>query len=283
MTLFEQANKCKTQQVHVSMPACVACRQHEPQTMAPLLNTLISRIVLGETKKNKKGELPRPSSIAFSEGDFPGSYHQLLHSATHSPVRGTSAVSSPSGGKSLQPATSSSGQLQASPPPAASADTGSKQQTSLSDSLQDKSEGESQQASTSGPDANHAKHANAASHPGLAQSNSQHHEEDQSRQLPGSSELDGQKEPGNRSVGQANGSRSSEEHFAQSRGAQVLQHHREAADVNTEPRELSNGDNNSGTRSAGMEQKETQHGSDNNEQEIVEAETLLGNRDDLTG
>ena len=56
--------------------------------MAPLLNTLISRIVFGETKK-KKGDMPRPSSMAFSEGDFPGSYQRQL-SATNSPVKATS-------------------------------------------------------------------------------------------------------------------------------------------------------------------------------------------------
>lgn len=41
--------------------------------MAPLLNTLISRIVLGQTKKSQP-DLPRPASITFSEGDFPGGH-----------------------------------------------------------------------------------------------------------------------------------------------------------------------------------------------------------------
>ena len=43
--------------------------------MAPLLNTLISRIVLGQTKKSRP-DLPRPASITFSEGDFPGGHQQ---------------------------------------------------------------------------------------------------------------------------------------------------------------------------------------------------------------
>lgn len=41
--------------------------------MAPLLNTLISRIVLGQTKRSRP-DLPRPPSITFSEGDFPGGH-----------------------------------------------------------------------------------------------------------------------------------------------------------------------------------------------------------------
>ena len=40
--------------------------------MAPFLNTLISRIVFGETRKSRP-DIPRPPSIVFSEGDFPGS------------------------------------------------------------------------------------------------------------------------------------------------------------------------------------------------------------------
>ena len=69
------------------------CRQHEPDTMAPLLNTLISRIVLGQTKKSQP-YLPRPASITFSEGDFPGGHPQYegypsqSSSLGHSPMRG---------------------------------------------------------------------------------------------------------------------------------------------------------------------------------------------------
>ena len=51
-------------------------RQHEPDTMAPLLNTLITRIVFGQTKKPGP-DLPRPASITFSEGDFPGGHQQF--------------------------------------------------------------------------------------------------------------------------------------------------------------------------------------------------------------
>ncbi|KAL3149606.1 hypothetical protein ABBQ32_002375 [Trebouxia sp. C0010 RCD-2024] len=69
-------------------------RQHEPDTMAPLLNTLISRIVFGQTTK-RRPELPRPASITFSEGDFPGghqqwgSYPSQLASLGNSPTQGT--------------------------------------------------------------------------------------------------------------------------------------------------------------------------------------------------
>ena len=61
--------------------------------MAPLLNTLISRIVLGQTKKRRPG-LPRPASITFSEGDFPGGHQQYgdypsqSSSLGNSPMRG---------------------------------------------------------------------------------------------------------------------------------------------------------------------------------------------------
>lgn len=50
-------------------------RQHEPDTMAPLLNTLIGRIVFGQTK-SRRTDLSRPASFAFSEGDFPGGHQQ---------------------------------------------------------------------------------------------------------------------------------------------------------------------------------------------------------------
>ena len=61
--------------------------------MAPLLNTLISRIVLGQTKKSRP-DLPRPASITFSEGDFPGGhqhyggYPSQSSSLGNSPMRG---------------------------------------------------------------------------------------------------------------------------------------------------------------------------------------------------
>ena len=59
--------------------------------MAPMLNTLISRIVFGQMKKSRP-DLPRPASITFSEGDFPGGHHggypsQPL-SVSNSPARG---------------------------------------------------------------------------------------------------------------------------------------------------------------------------------------------------
>lgn len=61
--------------------------------MAPLLNTLISRIVLGQTKKSRP-DLPRPASITFSEGDFPGGHQQYggytsqPSSLGNSPIKG---------------------------------------------------------------------------------------------------------------------------------------------------------------------------------------------------
>lgn len=85
--------------------------------MAPLLNTLISRIVFGETKK-KRGDLPRPASLAFSEGDFPGGLHHALSSAAISPAPGSSqqpsAVNSPLHA-SLQGPSAPAGQFQPSP------------------------------------------------------------------------------------------------------------------------------------------------------------------------
>jgi hypothetical protein len=86
------------------------CRQHEPETMAPLLNTLISRIVFGETKK-RRPDLPRPASITFSEGDFPwGSSHQYEDYSTqpssqgNSPSRALASLgSSPEKGTMEQP------------------------------------------------------------------------------------------------------------------------------------------------------------------------------------
>ncbi|KAA6418414.1 MAG: hypothetical protein FRX49_11574 [Trebouxia sp. A1-2] len=81
-------------------------RQHEPETMAPLLNTLISRVVFGETKK-RRPDLPRPASIAFSEGDFPGSlypYSTQPSSQGNSPSKGLASLgSSPDKGTMAQP------------------------------------------------------------------------------------------------------------------------------------------------------------------------------------
>ncbi|DBA88737.1 hypothetical protein WJX77_009059 [Trebouxia sp. C0004] len=85
-------------------------RQHEPETMAPLLNTLISRIVLGETKKQRP-DLPRPASITFSEGDFPGGsahhyedYSTQPSSQGNSPSKGLASLgSSPDKGTMAQP------------------------------------------------------------------------------------------------------------------------------------------------------------------------------------
>lgn len=75
----------------------MVCRQHEPDTMAPMLNTLISRIVFGQTKKSRP-DLPRPASITFSEGDFPGGHQEFEGSSTQaSPL-----ANSPT--KSLAPA-----------------------------------------------------------------------------------------------------------------------------------------------------------------------------------
>lgn len=78
--------------------------------MAPLLNTLISRIVFGETKK-RRPDLPRPASITFSEGDFPwGSSHHYEDYSTqpsspgNSPSRGLASLgSSPDKGTTVQP------------------------------------------------------------------------------------------------------------------------------------------------------------------------------------
>ncbi len=86
------------------------CRQHEPETMAPLLNTLISRIVFGETKK-RRPDLPRPASITFSEGDFPGGslhhyedYSTQPSSQGNSPSKGLASLgSSPDKGTMAQP------------------------------------------------------------------------------------------------------------------------------------------------------------------------------------
>ena len=75
----------------------MVCRQHEPDTMAPMLNTLISRIVFGQTKKSRP-DLPRPPSITFSEGDFPGGHQEFEGSSTHA----SSLANSPT--KALAPA-----------------------------------------------------------------------------------------------------------------------------------------------------------------------------------
>ncbi|KAK9805247.1 hypothetical protein WJX72_008453 [[Myrmecia] bisecta] len=48
-------------------------REHEPHTMAPFLNTIISRIVFGQTKRDRP-RMPRPSSIYFSQSDLPGGF-----------------------------------------------------------------------------------------------------------------------------------------------------------------------------------------------------------------
>lgn len=67
--------------------------------MAPFLNTLISRIVFGQTTK-KRPDLPRPPSITFSEGDFPGghqqwgSYPSQLASLGNSPTQGRPGAAS---------------------------------------------------------------------------------------------------------------------------------------------------------------------------------------------
>ncbi len=52
-------------------------REHEPATMAPFLNTLISRIVFGQTKRDRPA-MPRPSSIYFSHSDLPVGHARLL-------------------------------------------------------------------------------------------------------------------------------------------------------------------------------------------------------------
>ena len=83
--------------------------------MAPLLNTLISRIVFGETKK-RRPDLPRPASITFSEGDFPwgsshhyGDYSTKPSSQGNSPSRGFASLgSSPEKGTIEQPQAESS-------------------------------------------------------------------------------------------------------------------------------------------------------------------------------
>lgn len=82
--------------------------------MAPLLNTLISRIVLGQTNKSRP-DLPRPASIVFSEGDFPGGHQQYggytsqSSSLDNSPTRGASEAgllgNSLAHGSSSQPLT----------------------------------------------------------------------------------------------------------------------------------------------------------------------------------
>lgn len=84
--------------------------------MAPLLNTLISRIVFLKTKK-RQPDLPRPASFTFSEGDFPGG-HQLYEgystqasSLGSSPIKAEPPVSSssPEKGYSAQPSVSGNG------------------------------------------------------------------------------------------------------------------------------------------------------------------------------
>ncbi|DBB08784.1 TPA: hypothetical protein ACH3X3_007446 [Trebouxia sp. C0006] len=90
-------------------------RQHEPETMAPLLNTLITRIVMGQTKK-RRPDLPRPASITFSDGDFPwGSSHHYEDYSTqpcsqgNSPSRDLASLgSSPDKGSMAQPQAESS-------------------------------------------------------------------------------------------------------------------------------------------------------------------------------
>ena len=83
--------------------------------MAPLLNTLITRIVMGQTKK-RRPDLPRPASITFSDGDFPwGSSHHYEDYSTqpcsqgNSPSRDLASLgSSPDKGSMAQPQAESS-------------------------------------------------------------------------------------------------------------------------------------------------------------------------------
>lgn len=233
--------------------------------MAPLLNTLISRIVFGETKK-KNGDLPRPASIAFSEGDFPGSYHRMV-SAPHSPARGTSAVNSPLKGASLQ-SVASPGQLQSSPP-VASVNANSNKHVASYSTAQDDSSAAEQQASTSGANGFRTQHREAAPRPEDA-SNHVH----QSQQLPSnSSEGSTYAQP---KTSSAIAPTQDQAVSATSSNDQTEHYKPKCMSSNTDPHiHVSNEGSNS-------ERAQEQNAGADSEQEAVEAETMLSSRGDLT-
>ena len=232
--------------------------------MAPLLNTLISRIVFGETKK-KKGDLPRPSSIAFSEGDFPGSYHQQCHSAVNSPGRGSSP----------QHLHSISGPFQTSPPPPASSQSaldGNGQQPSSGTTAEDMLDDQAQQLSaTAGADVRDSEQSHAAVQSETTHDSRGHHAESQAQRLP---------------LGSSTGN--SEQGIDSSAGP----HHLDSSQGNRADSGLSevrNGDDaatygsqtGGGLKAEGGEPEVLQDDGVISEQGVIEAETMVSSRDDL--
>lgn len=237
-----------------------AFRQHEPQTMAPLLNTLISRIVFGETKK-KKGDMPRPSSMAFSEGDFPGSYQRQL-SATNSPVKGTSQ----------QP--QSAALFRASPPPATSAPQDNRQEQSSDSDPQTTHEDHMQQAASSyTAEVKEIPPMHATSQHDRALDTSSRHGEDRSPQPPSNGQPHASTAVHESASVEQKDSNPSERASAESSVSQ-------ASAVNAS----SDAEQSTDTLASNIGDSKTQESVEDSgvsEQVAVEAETLVTSRDDL--
>ena len=238
-----------------------AFRQHDPHTMAPLLNTLISRIVFGETKK-KKGDMPRPSSMAFSEGDFPGSYQRQL-SATNSPVKGTSQ----------QP--QSAGLFQASPPPATSAPQDNRQEQPSTGDPQTKHEDHMKQAASSDTaEVKEMQPMHATSLHDRALDTSSRHGEDRSpHQPPSNGQPHASTAVHERASVEQKDSNPSERASAETSVSQT-------SAVNAS----SDAEKSTDTLASNIGDSKTQQSVEDSgvsEQEAVEAETLVSSRDDL--
>ena len=232
--------------------------------MAPLLNTLISRIVFGETKK-KKGDLPRPSSIAFSEGDFPGSYHQHSYSAVNSPGQGTSPQHLHS---TLRP-------FQTSPPPPASSHSavgGNGQQPSSGTTAEVMPDDGAQQLSAAaGAVVRDSEPIHGAVQSETKPDSSGHHAESQARQLPHESST------GNSEQG-IDG-RAGPRHLDSSQGNRADSGVSEARNGNDAA--TSGSYNGGGLGAEGSDREVLQDDGVLSEQGVVEAETIVSSRDDL--
>ena len=232
--------------------------------MAPLLNTLISRIVFGETKK-KKGDLPRPSSIAFSEGDFPGSYHQHSHSAVNSPDRGSSP----------QHLHSTSGPFQTTPPPPASlhsALNGNGQQLPSGTTAEDMLDDPAQQLSvTAGADVRDSEQIRAAVQSETKPDSRGHHVESQAQRLSHESSTSNSE--------QGIDSRAGPHHLDSSQGNRADSGVSEVRNGNDAA--TSGSHNGGGLGAEGSDPEVLQDDGVLSEQGVVEAETIVSSRDDL--
>lgn len=113
--------------------------------MAPLLHTLISRIVLGQTKRSRP-DLPWPSSITFSEGDFPGGHQHDEGYPSQPSSLGGSPTQGPQG----------AGLVGNSSAPGSSGQSLTLDKTSINSQAQPESNGHSPQGRQQGQDASSA-------------------------------------------------------------------------------------------------------------------------------